>query len=343
MAFTAQQLFKELEGGAGKPIYAVVGDEPFQAGEIAVRAKAIFAGEEGDAALNYEAWDGEGLDGSAFRRSLETLPGLFDGPETRRLILCPRFDRATAGALEPIADYFDNPVPSTCLILFAAKADKRKHWYRAVEAQGAVLEIHEPHERDWPKWLAYFERRCGKRIEPEAWERLVESGGRRLAAVWNEVQKAAAFAGESPRITIEDSAAAFAVGGADVFELVEDVACRRAFPAMRRFQELRGEGESEIKLLALLVRQFRLIDGYRSLTARGVTDNKTLASELRIPPFVLAKVKGQSHFHPEGVAATLELLAECDYRLKSGEGSLFEQFFVRYFPRVARRAPAEGR
>lgn len=342
---TAQQLFKEIESGRPQPVYLVSGNEPFQAAEIAARAKALFVGDQGDVALNCESWDGEGLDGPALRRSLETLPGLFDGPDARRLVLCARFDKATVGALEALDGYFEDPAPTTCLLLFCVKADKRKSWYRAIEARGAVIEIHDPHERDWPKWLAYFERKCGKRIDPEAWERLVEGAGRSLAPVWSEVQKAAALAGESPRIGVEHCEALFVAGGSDVFELVEDIACRRAYASLRRFQELLRSGENEIKLLSLIVRQFRLIDQLQRLSAQGVTDNKTLASKLGVPPFVLAKIKGQAHFHPTGVRETLELLAECDFQLKTGEGALFERFLVPYFDHAAGRRirPERGR
>ena len=257
---TAQTLFKELESRQPRPFYLVVGEEPFQAAEIGARARATFVRGEGTAALNYEAWDGEGLDGASFRQSLETLPGLFDEPNAIRLVVCHRFEKASAGALELLESYFADPSPTSCLLLFCGKADKRKAFYRSADAAGAVIEIREPFDREWPKWQSYFERRAGKKIETVAWERIVDGAGRTLAAVWGEVQKAAAFAGEAAQITSAHCAALYHVGGADLFDFIEDVACRRRYPAMRRFHELLRGGESEIKLLSLLVRQFRLID-----------------------------------------------------------------------------------
>ena len=327
------QLFKDLEAGKWKPFYLVLGEEPFQAEEIGARLKAFFVRGEMSDSFNYESWDGEHLDVGRLIASLDTLPSLFDAPDSLRLVSCSRFEKVPGSALGTLETYFANPSPSTAFLIFANKVDKRKTWYRHVETKGYVIEINEPRDREWPRWQGALERRLDKKIESEAWEIVVENSGHVLSVVWTELQKIATYVGERSTITRKDVVAfSVAASGGDVFQFVDEVVCRRAYPSMKKFDELVRGGEAEIKLLSLLVRQFRLIDQYLKLGKRGVSDPKQIASEIGMPPFLVSKVRGQSQYHSsEELEGILAQLAECDFLMKTGEGSLFEHFFVPYF------------
>lgn len=331
MKTTAQAVFRELENGKWYPFYLVVGDEPFQTGEILARLKAHFVKGE-DSAFSYESFDAEGVDAAALLASLETLPGLFDGPDSLRLVVCRRFDKATVATLETLEPYFKNPSASTCFVISAAKADKRKAWYKAVEEKGAVLEVAEPYEREWSKWQGYFEKKLDKRIAPQAWAMLLDGAGRSLSLLWGDLQRAAAYVGEKRSIDEEDARAFLApAGAADVFAFAEDVVALRAWPAMEKFHALTRHGESEIKLLSILLRQFRQLGTMVALGQAGVHDSKTIAAQVGVPPFVVAKLQPYARRHATTLGRTMHLLADCDYRLKVGEGSLLEHFLVPYF------------
>ena len=167
MQITAQQLFKDLEAGIRKPFYVIVGEEPFQMSEILSRLKKVFLAKEEDGTFNFEAFDGEHLDVSALIGSLDTLPGLFDGPGAMRLILCRHFEKINATGIEALDRYFKSPSDTTCFVIQAGKMDKRKAWVKAVDAKGDVVEVSEPYDREWPKWQGYFERKIEKKIDGE--------------------------------------------------------------------------------------------------------------------------------------------------------------------------------
>ncbi len=333
MIVSAQQIFKELEAGTWRPFYLVVGEEPFQSSEILSRLKVFLSkGEIGDS-FNYEAWDGEGLDAAGLLASLETLPGLFDGEGTKRLVVCQRFDKVTTAGLEVLDSYFRNPLSTTCFVLLASKVDKRKAWVKCVDEKGAHVEVNEPYERDWPKWQGYLERKTGKKVESNAWEVLLDGASRSLSLVWAELQKLAIYVGEKGVITRKDVIELSpAPGGSDVFDLVDDVLCRRKEAAVHRYQRLLRSGESEIKILSLFVRQFRLVDNYQRLAREGVTDSKVIAPQIGVHPFLVSKIKAQAQHHtPKSLAARISELSECDYHMKIGEGHLFEDFLIPYF------------
>lgn len=328
----AAQLFKELEQNKIRPFYLVVGEEPFQVSEITYKIKNHFLHSKSDADFSFESFDGETSDPHQLLSSLDMLPGLFDDPQSHRLVKCERFDRFNAASLEILKSYFDNPSPTTVFLILAHKIDKRKSWVKKVQDEGLMVEVAEPYDRDWPKWRGYFEKKCGKQIEVPAWEHLVEFSGKILGLVWQEVQKAAVFVGSKPVISQTDIEQLISSSlKADVFQFADDVIAKRKNLAMKGFEALSLEGESEIKILSILVRQFRMIDRCQRLLASGMKDPKLLAPQIGTHPYFLGKIldlaKGQSSHE---IQRGIHLLAETDYFLKTGQGRLFDSFLVEY-------------
>lgn len=328
----AAQIFKELENKQIRPFYLVVGEEPFQGSEITNKIKNHFVSENDDAAFTYESFDGESSDPTKLLASLEMLPGLFDDPTSFRLVKCDRFDRFNAAALDILKPYFENPSPTTAFLILAHKIDKRKSWVKAVQQHGLIVEVSEPYDRDWPKWHHYFEKKCGKRIEIPAWEHLVEFSGKVLSLVWQEVQKASVYVGSKPLISFSDIENLLSQSlKSDVFQFAEDVIAKRKYSAMKGFEALSLEGESEIKILSILVRQFRMVDRCQKLLKEGIKDPKVLAPQLGTHPYFVGKVidlaKGQSS---QEIRQAIHLLAETDYLLKTGQSRIFEAFLTKY-------------
>ena len=328
MRITASQLFKEAEQGKWYPLILVAGDEPFQTQEILSQIKKIFSAKyNGDFSL--ECFDGEGLSASDLLSSLNQMPGLFDSLDggSQRLVICQRLDKASAPELEQLAPYWNSPNPGTCFLYQCTKADKRKAYFRQAEAQGAYISLEDPSYRDWPKWKGYFEKKLGKKISADAFEWMGEATQRSLCITWTELQKAAAFVGEADTLSLDAMKALVAHSlDADVFSFVEDVLCRRKQAAHLKGFYLHLAGEAEPKLLALLVRQFRLVEQLiQRKTSEGV------CQALGIPPFALQKLQQQCKFHTlQNVGETLTLLADCDYKVKTGRGSFLVDFLVPY-------------
>jgi DNA polymerase III subunit delta len=332
MANTAQAIFRDLESGKTKPFYLVVGEEPFQAAEIFERVKAFFVKEGESSTFLYETWEGEGLDGRGFLESLNTLPGLFDDAGSLRFVVCQRFEKASAGALEILDGYFKNPSDTTCVFLLASKVDKRKSWYKQVLEKGYVVEVTEPTQRDWPRWQTYFEKKIGKKFEGGAWELMVQCSNFTLSILWPEVQKVALYVGEALKIEEADvKAAVSGSAAADIFQFAEQVVTRESLPALENYHTLLRDGENEVKILAILVRQFRMVEQCLRLMKSGVTDGKAIAPQIGAHPFFVSRIQQQTKHHSlESLAETLGLLADCDYRLKRGDGSLFNNFLMPY-------------
>ncbi|MBI4403034.1 MAG: DNA polymerase III subunit delta [Deltaproteobacteria bacterium] len=330
---TAQQVFRELESGKFRPFYLVVGEEPFQSGEIRERFIKYFAGDRAAAVFNTESFDGETLECPALLDALQTLPGLFDGDSPGRLVVCSQFEKVSASDQQRLQAYFDEPCLSTCFLIFARTVDKRKAWYKKVEETGAVIQVAEPYDREWPKWHSYFEKKSGKKIEPVAWDWIVLHANRTLSIAWSEVQKCATFVGNQDGIELRHiQEVVSGTLAADVFCFVDEVVNKKPRLAMRTFHRLVRDGESEIKLLSLIVRQFRLVERYLGLKKRGMSDPKVIAGELHIAPYFVGKIGAQASLYSlTSVRKIIQQLGEVDFRIKTGGGSLFDCFLVPYF------------
>lgn len=324
-------VFQELEAGKFLPLYLIVGEEPFQTNEILARFRQFFKAQNSADDFLIESWDGEGIAFDDFRTSLEELPGLFSQGPSTRFIVCHRFEKVAPSTQEKLEGYFANPNPDVCLVLCANKADKRKAWVKSIEAHGAMLTVEEPKFRDWGKWKGYLEKKVGKRLGPGAWERVIEEGGHTLSLVASDLARIGTFVGERPDITEGDVKAFSQSGGyTDLFAFIDDVAQRKKTTALVRYHALMRAGEADLKLLSLLVRQFRLMDKLQGLMAAKVPEN-TWASQLGVPPFALSKFKTALSRQPNGAEAALKLISETDYLVKTGRGSLFHSFLVPYF------------
>lgn len=328
----AAQIFKELEQGKTKPFYVIVGEEPFQMAEITSRIKSLLIKEDSDSSFSYEAFDGETAKPENLLASLEMLPGLFDGPSNKRLIRCDRFEKFSASDLEVLKAYFEHPSDTSVFVITTNKLDKRKAWVKAVQEKGMVVECNEPYDRDWPKWQSYFEKKSGKKIEGLAWEKCVEFSGKSLSLVWQEILKASVYVGERPTITQQDVSDLLSQScRADIFQFAEDVIAKRKFEAMKGFEALSLEGESEIKILAILVRQFRLVNHCQRLMKEGIQDTKILGPKLGTHPFFVGKLQKLAKSRSEkDLHQALSWLAETDYGLKTGQTRLFEGFLTKY-------------
>ncbi len=328
------QAIRDLESGRGTPVYLVIGEEPFQATEFSEKVRAHFLkNAESDGGFNYDVFDAEHVAPADLLASLDTLPSLFDSPSSNRLVVCRRWEKASAVLLERMEAYFQNPAPQTCFLVLAEKVDKRKAWFKAAEKNASILEVNNPYDRDWPKWKPFFEKRCGKSIEPAAWEALVEVANRTLALVATECDKAALYVGEAPGIRLQDVREVSGISVSDdIFQLSEDVVARRSLSALLKLQRLQQAGESEIKILSIFLRHFRQVATCLKLMESGVRDPKVMGPQIGVPPFFVPKIQDLSRgYDAQSLNTVMRRLAACDYRLKTGEGSLWSDFLLPHF------------
>jgi len=107
-------------------------------------------------------------------------------------------------------------------------------------------------------WVRKLAEALGASIDSGASQALVMRSGDDLTVLEREVEKLLAYVGDKERITIDDvMAVATASAEANVFELVDLIGNRRAYPAVLKLRRLLEQGEPALRLMAMVVRQVR--------------------------------------------------------------------------------------
>ena len=204
------------------------------------------------------------------------------------------------------------------------KPDKRRGAFKQTMKQAAkTWEFPELDMAGARLFATEYAKQQGYRINGAALTALLEAGtpdGWRLAT---ELDKLALAADDQP-ITdslVHEQVAAEMAG--DIFMLVDAAGRRQAAPALKSLKALTVAGEPPLRILAMLLRQYRLLLVVHDLLGRGASDaqiQEALASiGNRVPPFVLKKLKTQAGlFTDREVVDNFDQLAEIDYQVKTG-------------------------
>ena len=224
--------------------------------------------------------------------------------------------------VERLQRYLHSPADYTILIFTveADKLDERKKVVKTLKAADALIPF-QPMEPD--AVLKWIRTRAGKRgvsIGDEAAGLMLFNTGAHLQQIAAELDKCCTYAGEGGEIT-PDAVKQLVPRTVEqnVFVLIDHIVRQRHDQAVSLFFELLGQREEPVKILALLVRQFRLVLQAKWLGGQGA-NRQQLAAQLGVHPYAAQLAYEQSrHYDERQLARILEQLAELDYRMKTGK------------------------
>ena len=129
-----QRLIADIKSGQIKPSYLLYGEESYLIRQYKDKLKdAALAG--GDP-MNLNRFEGKGVSIPNIIDMAETLPFFAE----RRVILLEHTELLKSGG-EQLAEYLENPSPSSCFIFAESTVDKRSKLYKAVAKLGTVVEF----------------------------------------------------------------------------------------------------------------------------------------------------------------------------------------------------------
>jgi len=311
--------FDSLKAGDIRPLYLFEGTEEYIKGQALARLLERLL-PEGMEAMNLTELLNPEAD--ALIAAAETLPFMAE----RRVVLVRECDLLTASQkggqekLEQILDYLERQ-PPTALIVFTVKgkADGRKKLYLTLKKKNAVVSFSPMEDAEAVNWAVRTLRAMGKQMDLACARKLVFTVGRDAALLKQEMEKLAAYAGE--RETVEDGdidAVCVRTLECTVFQMVEAQASGRNHDACRLLDSVLQNGEDRMKVLAMLLRQYRILYHANCLMAEHA---KTAAMPelLGIPPFAVARTQAQARRYPrERLKAAYDYLYELEYGIKSG-------------------------
>ncbi len=322
---------EDLKTGNFKQIYLLYGEEGYLKKQYKDRfIKAMLP--DGDT-MNYAYYEGKGVDVKEVIDLAETLPFFAE----RRLIVFENTGFFKSAGTE-LADYVKDMPETTYFIFIENEVDKRSKLYKAVKAKGHIVELSTQDENTLRRWIAGLVKKENKVMSGDTITYFLNRVGTDMENIQRELEKAVCYAIDRNEITKADvDAVCVTQITSHIFEMVDAVADRNQKKALDLYYELLALKEPAMRILFLLIRQYRLLFQVKALAGQGY-GRKEIASKAGLHPFVAGKYMDLSkRFKAGELRAVMEEGAEIEQSVKTGlltDTLAVELFIVKYSGRA---------
>ncbi len=275
--------------------------------------------------LNTTYLDGKNLSLGELRHACDAVPFLAD----KRLVIVDGMlswlqgQKAASDELDALLDYLPRLPDTTRLVFVEGDSLPAKHPALKLAQKadrGYVKQFEPPKDKALPGWIVKRTKKHGAEIEPRAAHQLAAVVGNDLRLLDQEIIKLATYTnGERPITSDDVDALTPYVQEAIVFDMVDALGRRDGPTAAQTLHRLLETGEHPMGLLAMIVRQFRLLIQVHELKRQGENAN-SIARIIKLHPFPTKKLYSQANYF---TAAQLEKvyrhLLETDVAIKTGK------------------------
>ncbi|WP_346662684.1 DNA polymerase III subunit delta [uncultured Merdimonas sp.] len=307
-----KNLNEDIKSGNFKQAYLLYGEEAYLKKQYKDKlTDAMFP--DGDR-MNYAYYEGKGIHPGELIDLAETMPFF----AARRLIVVENSGFFKSASPE-LADYIKNMPDTACFLFVEQEVDKRGRLYKAVKEKGRIVEFGRQDEKTLLYWIASTVKREGKKIRESSARHLLERTGTDMESLTQEMEKLFSYTMGREEVTAEDIDAVCTHHiSSQIFAMVEAVASKQQKKALYLYYDLLALKEPPMRILFLLVRQFKLLMEVGDMKRQGF-DKSRIAKEAGIHPFAAGKYMQQSrYFSSEELRGILEEAADIEERVKTG-------------------------
>ncbi|MGR7813889.1 DNA polymerase III subunit delta [Lacinutrix undariae] len=329
-----KQLVTDIKQGNLKPIYFLMGEEPYYIDKISdfIEENVLAEDERG---FNQMVLYGRDVTIDDIVGNAKRYPMMAE-----RQVVIVKEAQDLARNIEKLAAYAKNPQPTTVLVMNYKykKIDKRKALYKEVKKTGVVFESKKLYENQVADWIRRVLASKKYTITPKASQMLVEFLGTDLSKINNELEKLKIILPENTQITPEHIEENIGISkDYNNFELRKAIGERNT---VKSFQIVNYFGENPKD--NPMVMTVSLLFGYFSqiLKLHGMSDKnpRNVASALKVNPFFVTEyLVAAKNFPMRKVSGIIEILREYDVKSKGvgsnavPQGDLLKEMLVRIF------------
>ena len=307
-----QTINEDIKSGQYKKVYLLYGEESFLKQSYKKKLKEAVAGDD---TMNYNYFEGKGLDVNELISLSDTMPFFSD----KRLIIIEDsgFFKTSSEAL---ADYLPMIPDTTCIVFVEDAVDKRNRLFKKVKELGHAAEMKRQDSAQLARWAGTILAQNGRKITGSTMNLFLERTGDDMENIRMELEKLISYTMGSDVVTTEDVEAVTTVQVTNkIFDMVNAIVTRKTRLAMDLYEDLLTLKEPPMRILFLIARQFNQLLLVKEMTAKG-TDRGTIASKLKIPPFVAGKVSAQAGaFTREQILSYVKGCVEAEEAVKTGQ------------------------
>lgn len=296
-----------------KPVYLIHGNEDVLLEKAVARLRSRLSS-VADLDFNLDVFDAEAASADDVVAAANTMPFMSE----RRLVVVRHLDAFNAAALSVLAEYAEDPSPTTVLVLVANRIDKRTRLYKAVDKTGQVAEYAAPKRGEYPSLVQSMFKARGIDITRDGAQALLEAVGQNLQRLGTEADKIAAYVGSAGTVDREqvlDAVAQTAV--LPIWALTDALSARDFESCVRVARALQADNTSVHALHAMSVRHIRALLSAKALSARGA-GMRDMMSLMRMPDWkVRNTLREAERFETEELIGALRGAAHSEAEMKT--------------------------
>lgn len=261
--------------------------------------------------FNKVIFDKEGFTATDIVNACEVMP-IMDG---KRLVIVKNYLNAKNDKeKEILVKYLKNPMPSTCLVLFASS---QNNFYISLVSNVEYVDCNKLSYNMLVKWIGATFQKEGYAIEVPACKLLIEYCNYNLTKIDAETHKLMAYKQDTKKIVVADIENLVTKDEEYViFELTEALAQKDGNRAYAILDNLLYRKNTPAMILSFINNHFRRL----LFCAISNYSNSELASMLGVKEFAIIKAKEQSSkFAKIKLKQIYDLCLECEYSIKSGK------------------------
>lgn len=224
--------------------------------------------------------------------------------------------------IEKLEAYINNPSDFSILVFLVPyeKLDKRKKITKSMMKLTESIEVNPASGKETKLYLQGFFSEKGFTVKEESLELLLRLTDYNLSLAMREAEKLITYLHGENEITSESVQKLVSKSlEQNIFDLNERLLNKNVKEAIELYQDLLTQKEDPIKILALMISQFRLLIQVKILKSKGY-QQADIASILKVHPYRV-KLAGQKEklFSQAALSQAHHLLITADYEVKTGK------------------------
>ena len=314
-----RELVSQARNGIFKPVYLLMGDEPFYP-DMVCEAVVQNALDESERDFNQSIFYGADTDAETVMTTARRYPVFAE----RQLVVVK--EAQMMKSLEDLSVYCSRPLDSTVLVIcmHGASADKRKSLYKTVSKIGVVVESNSLRDYEIPRWISSYYAGRGLQIAPDAAALLGEYAGTDLSKIAVETDKLMKNLPEGTvRVAAGDIEKNVGISRQySIFELTRELSLKNAPKALRIAAYIGASPKFAMPMAvsALFTHFYRILKYEALLAGDPRPGNDMKAKVLGVNPYFFAEYdKAVANYPLKKCMSVISLLKEFDYKGKGGD------------------------
>lgn len=309
-----KKIMQDIKSGSFSRIYLLYGEEAYLRRQYRDNLKnALVAADDN---MNYTVFAGKDINQNEVIDLAGTMPFFAD----RRVILIENSNWFKSSN-DKMAEALTTIPETTCVIFVEEEIDKRNKLFKTVSAIGYAASFDEQKEDTLKTWIVGLLKKENKKITQDALELFLDRTGTDMENIKRELEKLICYKYDEEAIEISDVEKLCTVRvQSKIFEMVDAVADKKQELALTYYYDLLALKEPPLRILALIVRQFRSLLQVKEMKQLRY-DEAEIASKTGLNAYFLRKkyIPQASRFQTEQLKMALKACAQADEDVKTGK------------------------